>query len=102
MIAVETAILVTLGLLILGLNYLASIRVFRVLKRYALPFLVLIWLIPLLGAIFVIAKIRPHRQSAFTPLATNTTGLDQNPRTIQGNPWPTISQPTQFQHPRRK
>ena len=102
MSTLEIAILITLGLLLFSLNCLASIRAFRTLKRYSFPFQALIWLVPFFGALFVLAKIRPHRRSAFTPLATNTIGLDPNRRTIQGDPWPTLSQPTQFQNHIRK
>lgn len=98
----EIAILTVLVLLLLSANGLASLRAIRTLRRYSIPYLVLIWLLPFFGAAFVLAKIHPQRKSAFTPLASNTIGLDNNPVTIQGDPWPTISPPTQFSNHRRK
>jgi cytochrome bd-type quinol oxidase subunit 2 len=102
MSTLEITILTVLCLLLLGVNSLASLRAIRTLRRYSIPYLALIWLAPFVGAVYVLAKIRPQRQSAFTPIATNTIGLDNNPVTIQGDPWPTISPPTQSQNPRRK
>ena len=100
MTTLEIAILMLLGLLLLGANSLASLRAIRTLRRYAIPYLALIWLAPFVGAVYVLAKIHPQQKSAFTPMASNTIGLDNNPVTIQGDPWPTISPPTQFQNPR--
>jgi phosphoglycerol transferase MdoB-like AlkP superfamily enzyme len=103
MSTLEITILTVLGLLLLGANSLASLRAIRTLRRYAIPYLALIWLTPFVGAVYVLAKIRPQRTtSAFTPLASNTIGLDNNPVTIQGDPWPTISPPTHSPTLRRK
>jgi len=103
MTTLEIAILVAVSLLLLGINLLASLRCLRTLGRYGLPYLALIWFAPCIGAIYVLAKIRPRQNSAFIPIATNTVGLDQNPLTIQGDPWPTLSQPIPPQrNPRRK
>ncbi len=98
MSTLEVAILVTLGFLLFVLNGLASLRAIHTLKRYSVLSLALIWLVPFIGALFVLAKIRPQRQSSFLPISTNTLDLDPNPRTIQGDPWPTITQPTQSPH----
>ncbi len=102
MTTLEIAILTLLVLLLLGADCLASLRAIRTLRRYAIPYLALIWLTPFVGAVYVLAKIHPQRTSAFTPMASNTLGLDHNPVTIQGDPWPTISPPTQSPTLRRK
>ena len=101
MTTLEMAILVTFGLLLLGFNSLASLRCLRTLGRYGLPFLALVWLAPFIGALYVLAKIRPKPRGAFTPINTSTIGLD-NTRTIQGDPWPTLSQPIPPQRRPRK
>jgi len=94
MTSLEIAILVVFGLILLVANSLASLRCLRTLGRYyGLPYLALIWLAPFIGAVYVLAKIRPKQNSAFIPIATSTVGLDNNPLTIQGDPWPTLSQP---------
>jgi len=101
MSTLEISILVAFGLLLLGVNSLASLRCLRTLGRYGLPYLVLVWLAPFIGAIYVLAKIRPNPHGAFTPINTSTVGLD-NGRTIQGDPWPTLSQPIPPQRRPRK
>lgn len=98
MSTLELTILITFSLLLISLNSLASLRVMRVLKRYSIPFLTVIWVVPLIGAVFVLAKIRPHQKSVFTAFSSTTHGFDINPRTIQGDPWPTISQPATIQN----
>ncbi len=102
MTTLEIAILAAFGLILLTLNSLASLRCLRTLGRYGLPYLALVWLVPFIGAVYVLAKIRPKQNGPFTPIATNTVGLDQNPVTIQGDPWPTLSQPIPPQPRRRK
>jgi len=102
MTTLEIAILVAFGLILLGVNSLASLRCLRTLGRYGLPYLALVWFAPFIGAVYVLAKIRPKRNSAFIPIATNTVGLDNNPVTIQGDPWPTLSQPIPPQRRSRK
>jgi hypothetical protein len=102
MSTLEITILTLLALVLVGANSLASLRAIRTLRRYAIPYLALIWLTPFVGAVYVLAKIRPQRTSAFTPMASNTIGLEHNPVTIQGDPWPTISPPTHSPPPRRR
>jgi hypothetical protein len=103
MSTLEIAILATLGLTLLAINSLASLRCLRTLGRYGLPYLALVWFAPFIGAVYVLAKIRPKQSDPFTPLASNTTmELDNNPRTIQGDPWPTLSQPIPPQRRPRK
>jgi hypothetical protein len=94
----EIAILAAFGALLFGANSLASLRCLRTLGRHGLPYLALIWLTPPIGALYVLAKIRPEHHGAFTPIETNTI----NPRTIQGDPWPTLSQPLPPQSRRRR
>lgn len=104
MTLLEITILATFGLILLGVNSLASLRCLRTLGRYGLPYLALVWLAPFIGAVYVLAKIRPKRNGPFTPVvAPNTVSLDNNPVTIQGDPWPTLSQPIPSQrHPRKR
>jgi hypothetical protein len=103
MTTLEIAVLVVFGLILLGINSLASLRCLRTLGRYGLPYLALAWFVPFIGAVYVLAKIRPKQNSAFIPISTNTVGLDNNPTTLQGDPWPTLSQPIPPQrHPRKK
>ena len=87
---VEFSILIVAVGLALLLNVLASLRC-RSLGRFGIPYLVMVWLVPFLGALYVLAKIRPAKTAPFIPINTPTHGLD--PKTIQGDPWPTLSQP---------
>lgn len=87
----ELGILIVAGSLALLLNVLASVRCLRGWGRFGIPYLLLVWLVPVVGALYVLAKVRPARPTPFIPISTPTQGLD--PKTIQGDPWPTLSQP---------
>ncbi len=96
MSTLEIAILLALGLLLFIANLLATLRTLRYLGGYGFPYLILIWLAPVIGALFVLAKLRPTKRSAFAALASNTLSFRNNPLTIPADPWPTISHPTTY------
>lgn len=96
MSTLEIAILLALGLLLFIANLLATLRTLRYLGGYGFPYLIVIWLAPVIGALFVLAKLRPTKRSAFASLASNTLSFRNNPLTIPADPWPTISHPTTY------
>ena len=96
MSTLEIAILLAMAWVLLTANVLATLHTLRYLGAYAFPYLIVIWLAPVIGALFVLAKLRPATRSAFTALAANTLSFGHNPLTIPADPWPTMSQPTTY------
>ena len=95
----EISILIAAAVALLGANLIASIRVVRRLGRYSIGYVLFIWLVPVIGAIFVLAKMRPMRPAHLLPTNPNTIS---NPSTIQADPWPTVSGTTELHSPFRK
>lgn len=95
----EISILIAGGLALLGANIIASIRVVRRLGRYSLRYVFFIWLAPVVGALFVLAKIKRERPAHLLPINANTI---DNPSTILADPWPTVSGTTELHSPFRK
>ena len=95
----EIAILIAAGLALLCANLIASTRVVRRLGRYSIPYVLLIWLAPVIGALYVQAKIKRERPARLLPINANTI---DNPSTIQADPWPTVSGTTELHSPFRK
>ena len=79
MSTLEISILVTLAIALLAANVGASIRVARRLGRYSTPYVFLIWLAPVVGALFVLAKIRPARPASMLSMTTNPVARGQLP-----------------------
>lgn len=101
MSTLEISILAAAGLALLGVNIIASLRVVRRLERYSTPYVLLIWLVPVAGALYVLAKIRPAPPASLLPLDANTISSN-NPVTIQPDPWPTVNGTTESDSPFRK
>lgn len=100
MSTLEISILIALGVALLGANLVASIRVVRRLGRYSIPYLLLIWLVPVIGALFVLAKIRPTRPAPMLPINANI--IANGPTTLQADPWPGVGEATEAHAPYRK
>ena len=99
MSTLEIFILIAAGLTLLSANLIATIRVVRRLGRYSIPYGVLIWLVPVIGAVFVLAKLKRERPARLLPINANTIS---NPSTLQADPWPTESGMTGSHAPLRK
>lgn len=99
MSTLEISILIVAGLVLLGANLIASIHVVRRLGRYSLRYVLFIWLAPVAGALFVLAKLKRQRPARLLPINANTIG---NPSTLQADPWPTVSGTTELHSPFRK
>ena len=100
MSTLEIAILIALGVTLLSANIVASIRVVRRLGRYSLAYLLLVWFAPVIGALFVLAKIRPTRPAPMLPINADT--IANGPTTIQLDPWPGVGEATEAHAPYRK
>ena len=100
MSTLEIAILIALGVTLLSANIVASIRVVRRLGRYSLAYLLLVWFAPVIGALFVLAKIRPIRPAPMLPINADT--IANGPTTIQADPWPGVGEATEAHAPYRK
>jgi len=94
MSTLEIAILLAMAWMLLTANVLATLRTLRYLGRYGFPCLIVIWLAPVIGALFVLATLRPAKRSVFASLAANTLSFRDNSLTLPADPWPTISHPT--------
>lgn len=95
----EISILFAAGVALLSANLIASIRVVRRLGRYSIGYVLFIWLAPVIGALYVLAKIRRERPARFLPINADTIS---NPSTLQADPWPTVSGTTELPSPFRK
>ena len=100
MSTLEIAILIALGVTLLSANIVASIRVVRRLGRYSLAYLLLVWFAPVIGALFVLAKIRPIRPAPMLPINADT--IANGPTTIEADPWPGVGEATEAHAPYRK
>ena len=100
MSTLEIAILIALGVTLLSANIVASIRVVGRLGRYSLAYLLLVWFVPVIGALFVLAKIRPTRPASMLPINADT--IANGPTTIQADPWPGVGEATEAHAPYRK
>jgi hypothetical protein len=99
MSTLEISILIAAGLALLSANLIASICVVRRLGRYSFGYVLLIWLTPVIGALFVLAKLKRERPARLLPVNANTI---DNPSTLQADPWPTASGMTGSYPPFRK
>jgi hypothetical protein len=99
MSTLEISILIAAGLVLIGANLIASIRVVSRLGRYGIGYVLFIWLAPVIGAVFILAKIKRDRPARLLPINANTIS---NPSTIQADPWPTVSGTTELHSPFRK
>lgn len=99
MSALEISILIAAGLALLSANLAASIRVVHRLGRYSIGYVLFIWLAPVAGALYVLAKTKRERPARFLPINADTIS---NPSTLQADPWPTVSGTTELQSPFRK
>lgn len=102
MSTLEISILIAAGVALLGANLVASFRVVRRLERYSIPYVLFIWLAPVIGALYVLAKIRPAPPESLLPIDANTISSNNNLATIQPDPWPTVSGTTESHSPFRK
>ena len=93
MSTLEISILVTFGIALLAANVSASIRVARRLGRYSTLYVLLIWLAPVMGALFVLAKIRPAHPAPMLPMHANTVA--RGPATFLADPWPSVGVATE-------
>ena len=100
MSTLEISILVTFAIALLAANVGASIRVARRLGRYSTPYVLLIWLAPVMGALFVLAKIRPARPASMLSMTTNTVA--RGPATFLADPWPSVGVATEAHTSYRK
>ncbi|MBT9612916.1 MAG: hypothetical protein IV108_06595 [Burkholderiales bacterium] len=100
MSTLEISILIVASAVLLGANLIASVRAVRRLGRFSIPYVLLIWLAPVIGALFVLAKIRPLRPARLLPINANT--ISHNPSTLQADPWPTVSGTTESHAPFRQ
>ena len=82
MSTLEIGILLAMGLVLLIANVHATFRTLRYFGAYGFPYLIVIWAAPLVGALFVLAKLRPRTRSAFAVLGANTLAFSHNPLTI--------------------
>ena len=93
MSTLEISILITFGIALLTANVGASIHVARRLGRYSTPYVLLIWLAPVMGALFVLAKIRPAHPAPMLPMHANTVA--RGPATFLADPWPSVGVATE-------
>jgi FtsH-binding integral membrane protein len=95
----EIAILLAMALVLFIANVLATLHT-RYLGAYGFPYLLVIWFLPLVGALFVLAKLQPKKPASFALLGANTLSFSNNPLTIPVDPWPSIS-PSATHPPKR-
>lgn len=82
----EFSILILAAVALLSANAIASMRVIRRLGRYGLGYVLFIWCVPVIGALYVLAKIRRQRPTRLLPISGNTMSYP----TLQSDPWPTV------------
>lgn len=82
----EISILIAVGVVLLSANLIATLRVVRRLGRYSIAYVILIWCAPVIGALFVLAKIRPRSTTSLLPINPNT--LSSPSTTMRTQPWP--------------
>lgn len=95
----EISILILAALILLSANTIASMRVMRRLGRYGMGYVFFIWLVPVIGAMYVLAKIKRERPARLLPINANTIS---SATTIQADPWPTVQGMTGSHHHFRK
>ena len=82
----EISILIAAIVVLLSANFIATVRAVRRLGRYSIVYVILIWCVPVIGALFVLAKIRPRSTTSLLPINPNTLS---NPSTaMHTQPWP--------------
>lgn len=99
MSTLEISILIAAGLVLFIANMIATMRVVRHLGRYGIHYVLLIWLAPVIGALFILAKLKRARPARLLPANPNTIS---SPSTIQADPWPTVGDMTGAHPPYRK
>lgn len=82
----EMAFLIATSVGLLGANLIASLRVVRRLARYSIPYLFFIWCVPVIGAVFVLAKLRPTR--GLSLLSINPHTISNPLTTMPAESWP--------------
>lgn len=91
----ELGVIATLALGWLILNVVATRRIARCFGSvfgYGLNYLLLVWAIPVFGALYIMSKLRRWQRTHYRPISGNTVGLDAS-RT--GN-WPSIGGHTRY------
>lgn len=91
----EIGILIAAIVVLLSINLIATVRAVRRLGRYSIAYIILIWCVPVVGALFVLAKIRPRSATSLLPINPNT--ISNPSTTMRTQPWPSTES-----HPLRK
>lgn len=99
MSTLEIAILIAAGVMLIVFNLIATIRVVRRVGRYGVHYVLFIWFVPVLGALFILATLKRARPARLLPANPNTIS---SPSTIQADPWPTVGDMTGSHPPYRK
>lgn len=94
----EISILIAASAVVLSANLIATLRAARRLGRYSIAYVILIWCVPVIGALFVLAKIRPRSATSLLPINPNT--LSNPSTTMRTQSWPTTvsAPPTRTHH----
>ena len=86
MSSLEISILIAVSAVVLSANLIATLRAIRRLGRYSIAYVILIWCVPMVGALFVLAKIRPRSATSLLPINPNT--ISNPSTTMRTQPWP--------------
>ncbi len=99
MSTLEISILVVTVCALFVANISATIRIVRQVGRYGIHYVLFIWFVPVIGALFILAKLKRARPTHLLPTNPNTLS---SPSTLQADPWPTVGDMTGSHPPYRK